>query len=88
VDPEDQNLLSYFGIPIFTNSSTPRFKNVNINLKYVLFNQGTTDRSGTRFRPHAIRIASRNYWIYVHSDECAYDLEQKSTILRCKYHRL
>jgi agmatinase len=83
VDPENiENKFPYSGIPTFYKlQHTKDLKNVDIALTGVPFDQGTTNRSGTRFGPRSIRIASQNYGIYMHSEEGAYDLEQKTHIL-------
>ena len=83
MDPKDlENKFPYSGIPTFYKlQHTTELKNVDVALIGIPFDQGTTNRSGTRFGPRAIRIASQNYGIYMHTDEGAYDLEQKKHIL-------
>ena len=83
MDPKDlENKFPYSGIPTFYKlQHTTELKNVDVALVGIPFDQGTTNRSGTRFGPRAIRIASQNYGIYMHTDEGAYDLEQKKHIL-------
>ena len=83
MDPQDlENKFPYSGIPTFYKlQHTTELKNVDVALVGIPFDQGTTNRSGTRFGPRAIRIASQNYGIYMHTDEGAYDLEQKKHIL-------
>ena len=83
MDPKDlENKFPYSGIPTFYKlQHTTDLKNVDAALIGIPFDQGTTNRSGTRFGPRAIRIASQNYGIYMHTDEGAYDLEQKKHIL-------
>ncbi|MGB9977719.1 agmatinase [Methanobacterium sp.] len=83
MDPKDiENKFPYSGIPTFYKlQHTTDLKNVDVALIGIPFDQGTTNRSGTRFGPRAVRIASQNYGIYMHSDEGAYDLEQKKHIL-------
>ena len=83
MDPQDlENKFPYSGIPTFYKlQHTTDLKNVDAALIGIPFDQGTTNRSGTRFGPRAIRIASQNYGIYMHTDEGAYDLEQKKHIL-------
>ena len=77
-----ENKFPYSGIPTFYKlQHTSKLKNVDVALVGVPFDQGTTNRPGTRFGPRAIRIASQNYGIYMHSPEGAYDLEQKKHIL-------
>ena len=84
MDPKDiENKFPYSGIPTFYKlQHTTNLKNVDAALTGIPFDQGTTNRSGTRFGPRAIRIASQNYGIYMHSPEGAYDLEQKKHILQ------
>ncbi len=83
MDPQDiENKFPYSGIPTFYKlQHTKDLKNVDVALIGIPFDQGTTNRSGTRFGPRAIRIASQNYGIYMHSPDGAYDLEQKKHIL-------
>jgi agmatinase len=84
VDPKNiENKFPYSGIPTFYKlQHTKDLNNVDVALIGIPFDQGTTNRSGTRFGPRAIRIASQNYGIYMHSPEGAYDLEQKKHILQ------
>ncbi len=78
-----ENKFPYSGIPTFYKlRHTKDLKNVDVAMIGVPFDQGTTNRSGTRFGPRAIRIASQNYGIYMHSSEGAYDLEQKRHVLQ------
>lgn len=83
MDPKNiENKFPYSGIPTFYKLQHIKDLNsVDVALTGIPFDQGTTNRSGTRFGPRAIRIASQNYGIYMHSPEGAYDLEQKKHIL-------
>ena len=83
MNPKDiENIFPYSGIPTFYKlQHTQNLKSADIAFTGVPFDQGTTNRPGTRFGPRAIRIASQNYGIYMHSTEGAYDLEQKRHIL-------
>lgn len=84
MDPKNiENKFPYSGIPTFYKLQHIKDLNsVDVALTGIPFDQGTTNRSGTRFGPRAIRIASQNYGIYMHSPEGAYDLEQKKHILQ------
>ena len=78
-----EDKFPYSGIPTFYKlQHTKNLNNVDVALVGIPFDQGTTNRSGTRFGPRAIRIASQNYGIYMHSHEGAYDLERKKHILQ------
>lgn len=83
MDPKDiENKFPYFGIPTFYKlQHTKDLKDADVALVGVPFDQGTTNRPGTRFGPRAIRIASQNYGIYMHPAEGAYELELKKHIL-------
>lgn len=48
----------------------------------VPFDQGTTNRPGTRYGPRAIRMASQNYGIYYNSKNGAFDLEHGKHVLK------
>ena len=82
-DVEDR--FPYLGVPTFYKfEHTKEIDNVDAALVGVPFDQGTTNRPGTRYGPRAIRMASQNYGIYYQSQKGAYDLEHGKHILQGK----
>lgn len=73
----------YLGVSTFYKfKHTKKLKNVDVALAGVPFDQGTTNRPGTRYGPRAIRMASQNYGIYYHFEKGAFDLESQKHILQ------
>jgi agmatinase len=71
------------GVPTFYKfKHTKELENVNAALVGVPFDQGTTNRPGTRYGPRAIRMASQNYGIYFHLEKGTFDLEHRKHVLQ------
>ena len=80
-DIEDK--FPYLGVPTFYKfAHTNELDNVDAALVGVPFDQGTTNRPGTRYGPRAIRMVSQNYGIYYNHQSGAFDLEHRKHTLK------